>query len=171
MLASCPAMHKAHERWTDHQGRGTWCAPECRPEDQSPGPNPACRVDDGIVRRACNSYIIGSSVFWCEHPGICGPSYWARAVFPGIRTYPRKIYRLALGIGRVEDRTGAAINQAAAMQPAADRLAADSQVAALMQQQRQRGASPTTAEEAEVQWRVPGHPVEDHGNPAEVESS
>ncbi len=33
----------------------------------------------------------GSSVFWCEHPGICGPSYWARAVFPGIRTYPRKI--------------------------------------------------------------------------------
>ena len=35
--------------------------------------------------------IIGSSVFWCEHPGVCGPSYWARAVFPGIRTYPRKI--------------------------------------------------------------------------------
>jgi Domain of unknown function (DUF4158) len=35
----------------------------------------------------------GSSVFWCEHPGICGPSYWARAVFPGIRTYPRKIPR------------------------------------------------------------------------------
>jgi hypothetical protein len=33
----------------------------------------------------------GSSVFWCEHPGICGPSYWARAVFPGISTYPRKI--------------------------------------------------------------------------------
>ncbi len=28
---------------------------------------------------------------WCEHPGICGPSYWARAVFSGIRTYPRKI--------------------------------------------------------------------------------
>ncbi len=35
--------------------------------------------------------VSGSSVFWCEHPGICGPSYWARAVFPGIRTYPRKI--------------------------------------------------------------------------------
>ncbi|MGA7500720.1 MAG: HEAT repeat domain-containing protein [Isosphaeraceae bacterium] len=35
--------------------------------------------------------LVGSSVFWCEHPGICGPSYWARAVFPGIRTYPRKI--------------------------------------------------------------------------------
>ena len=34
---------------------------------------------------------LGSSVFWCEHPGICGPSYRARAVFPGIRTYPRKI--------------------------------------------------------------------------------
>ena len=37
---------------------------------------------------------IGSSVFWCEHPGICGPSYWARAVFPGIRTYPRKIQNI-----------------------------------------------------------------------------
>ena len=37
------------------------------------------------------SGFYGSSVFWCEHPGICGPSYWARAVFPGIRTYPRKI--------------------------------------------------------------------------------
>ncbi len=56
------------------------------------------------------------------------------------------------------------------MQPATDRLAADGQVAALMQQQRQRGASPTTAEEAEVQWRMPGHPVGDHGNPAEVEA-
>jgi len=41
-----------------------------------------------------SSRRIGSSVFWCEHPGICGPSYWARAVFPGIRTYPRKIRRI-----------------------------------------------------------------------------
>jgi len=39
----------------------------------------------------------GSSVFWCEHPGISGPSYWARAVFPGIRTYPRKIRRDLIG--------------------------------------------------------------------------
>ncbi len=40
--------------------------------------------------------LFGSSVFWCEHPGICGPSYWARAVFPGIRTYPRKIQLFAI---------------------------------------------------------------------------
>jgi len=39
---------------------------------------------------------MGSSVFWCEHPGISGPSYWARAVFPGIRTYPRKIREMYL---------------------------------------------------------------------------
>ena len=41
--------------------------------------------------RPIATQVPGSSVFWCEHPGICGPSYWARAVFPGIRTYPRKI--------------------------------------------------------------------------------
>ena len=28
MLASCPAMHKADERWTDHQGRGPWDCPQ-----------------------------------------------------------------------------------------------------------------------------------------------
>ncbi len=47
--------------------------------------------------RLANREEQGSSVFWCEHPGICGPSYWARAVFPGIRTYPRKIQEQTRG--------------------------------------------------------------------------
>src|SRR5271157_179604 len=46
---------------------------------------------DVEMRASEFTFSDGSSVFWCEHPGICGPSYWARAVFPGIRTYPRKI--------------------------------------------------------------------------------
>ena len=36
-------------------------------------------------RRDC-----GSSGFRCGYPGIYGPAYWARDVFSGVRTYPRK---------------------------------------------------------------------------------
>ena len=32
----------------------------------------------------------GSSGFRCGYPGIYGPAYWARDVFSGVRTYPRK---------------------------------------------------------------------------------
>ena len=58
MLASCPAMHKADERWTDHQGRGPWCAQECRLEDQSPAPDPRCRVMTGLSAGRATGCII-----------------------------------------------------------------------------------------------------------------
>ena len=43
----------------------------------------------------------GSSGFRCRHLGICGPAYWERAVFPGVRTYPRKNRYAAQMLGRI----------------------------------------------------------------------
>ena len=44
--------------------------------------------------------------FLVRASGICGPSYWARAVFPGIRTYPRKIpASFSSGEGSVSSRS------------------------------------------------------------------
>ncbi len=60
------------------------------PGRQPPSPSTFI-IDTSVAIKWYLAEIYGSSVFWCEHPGICGPSYWARAVFPGIRTYPRKI--------------------------------------------------------------------------------
>ena len=54
------------------------------------------RAASGTWRKSQRPRRRGSSGFWCGHPGICGPSYWARAVFLGIRTYPRKNQRRAI---------------------------------------------------------------------------
>ena len=72
---------------------------------------------------------------------------------------------LAFGVLRAEHRTRAAIDQVAAMQPAADGLAADLDLVDLEHQQGDGLAAPPAAEEAEVARGVLGDPLDGDGDP------
>ena len=73
---------------------------------------------------------------------------------------------LALGVLRPEDRAWPAVDQVAAMQPAADGLAADLDVVDAEHQEDDGLAAPAAAEEAEVAGRVLGDPLDDDVDPA-----
>ena len=59
--------------------------PQCRSHQGSPAVFPKPQFRDQHER--------GSSGCKCGHPRICGPVYWARAVFPGLALIPGRTTR------------------------------------------------------------------------------
>jgi hypothetical protein len=84
---------------------------------------------------------------------------------PGQQCAERVQLGLALLVGRPEGGARAMVDQVAAMQPAADRLATDLDIVLPEHPQRDGLAAPAAAEEAEVAGRLLGDPFDDGGDP------
>src|SRR5208337_5103554 len=70
MLASCPAMHKADERWTDHQGRGPWDCPQGVQPLYNPVINRLRRPENVSHGKACEAN--GPALDKFSRPGHAG---------------------------------------------------------------------------------------------------